>query len=126
MARKKRTAASSSDTQDSAIKADGTVNKTKAVLAYLKVHPRAKNTKIAEDLTQQYGIEFKATNVGATKHQLKKRGALKGKRGPGRPAAASADKVDVADLVAAKKLAERFGGVEKARKMLDVLAQLGS
>jgi hypothetical protein len=124
MARKKRAAAPSTGDQGAA--EGGKLNKTKAVAAYLKDHPRAKTKQIAEDLTKQHGVEFKPTAVSTIKHQLKKRGALKGKRGPGRKAAASSNKVDVADLVAAKKFAERFGGAEKARQILSVLAQLES
>jgi hypothetical protein len=122
MARKKR-AAPSGENQDEG----GKLNKTKAVLAYLKDHPRAKTKQMAIDLTNQHGVEFKPTAVSTIKHQLKKRGALRGTRGPGRKAAAApSNKVDVADLVAAKKFAERFGGAEKARQILSVLAQLES
>jgi transposase len=124
MARKKRAAATSNGDEGAAD--GGKLNKTQAVLAYLKDHPRAKNKQMAEELTKQHGVEFKPTAVSTIKHQLKKRGALKGKRGPGRPAAASSNKVDVADLVAAKKFAAKFGGAEKARQILNVLAQLES
>ena len=109
---------------------EGRLNKTQAVLEYLQNNPGAGNTQIANELTKQTGVEFKPTGVSTIKHQLKQRGLIKGKRGrkpgrkPGRPAGAVSNKIDVADLVAAKKLAERLGGVEKARKMLDVLAQI--
>ena len=123
MARKKRETGAAQG--DSAGEPDK-LNKTKAVKEYMAQHPRAKPKKIAEDLTKQYGIEFKPTAVSTIKHQLKKSGALKGRRGPRRQqGAGAANRIDISELVAAKKMAERLGGVEKTRQILDVLAQLG-
>jgi hypothetical protein len=48
------------------------VNKTKAVLGYLKAHPGAGNTEVAEALTKE-GIKITAGHVSTIKTQNKKR-----------------------------------------------------
>jgi hypothetical protein len=48
------------------------VNKTKAVHAYLKAHPRARSSEIAEALTKQ-GIEITRGHVSNIRSKSKKR-----------------------------------------------------
>ena len=48
------------------------VNKTKAVLEYLKAHPGAGNPEVAEALTKE-GIKITAGHVSTIKTQSKKR-----------------------------------------------------
>ena len=49
-----------------------TVNKTKAVHAYLNAHPRAKSSEIAEALTKQ-GIEITRGHVSNIRSKSRKR-----------------------------------------------------
>jgi hypothetical protein len=108
------------------------VNKTEAVAAYLAEHPGAMPKQIADDLTKQHGVEFTPTAVSTTKFQLKKAGRIPGGKRRGRPKESAAKngrkatstKVDISELVAAKQMAEKFGGIEKARRVMDVLAKL--
>jgi hypothetical protein len=109
------------------------INKTQAVADYLAEHSDAMPRQIAEDLTKQHGVEFTPTGVSTTKSQLKKAGRIPGGKRRGRPKgsaakngrrASSSAKVDISDLVAAKKMAERLGGVAKAREVMGLLAQL--
>jgi hypothetical protein len=108
------------------------INKTEAVAAYLAEHPGAMPKQIAEDLTRQHGVEFTPSGVSTTKFQLQKSGRLPGGKRRGRPTGSAAKngrratstQVDVSDLVAAKQMAEKFGGIEKARHVMDVLAKL--
>jgi hypothetical protein len=109
------------------------INKTEAVAAYLAEHPGAMPKQIAEDLTKQHGVEFTPTAVSTTKFQLKKSGRIPGGKRRGRPKgsaskngrrSSSSARVDISDLVAAKKMAEKLGGVAKAREVLGLLAQL--
>jgi hypothetical protein len=108
------------------------INKTEAVANYLADHPDAMPKQIAEDLTKQHGVEFTSSGVSTTKFQLKKSGRLPGGKRRGRPKGsaakngrrASSTKVDISDLVAAKQMAERFGGIEKARQAMEILAKL--
>jgi hypothetical protein len=123
MARKKR--AASSDSQSQASAEGGRINKSQAVRDYMADHPRAKPKQIAEELTQKHGIEFTPGAVSTIRHQMKKSKGRKGRPGRRPKAAAGAMKVNIDDLVAAKKMAERLGGVEKTRQILNVLAQLG-
>jgi hypothetical protein len=105
---------------------EGKINKSQAVRDYMADNPRAKPKEIAEELTKKHGIEFTSGSVSTIRHQMKKRKGRRGRPGrPGRrPQQAAASKVNIADLVAAKKMAERLGGIEKTRQILNVLAQL--
>jgi hypothetical protein len=113
-------------------KSKSDINKNEAVANYLAQNPGAMPKQMAEDLTKQHGVEFTPTGVSTTKFQLKKSGRIPGGKRRGRPkgaakngrGAASPAKVDISDLVAAKKMAEKLGGVAKAREVLGLLAQL--
>jgi len=104
----------------------GGPNKTQAIKDYYAENPDAKPAAAAEALNAQ-GIEVTSGFVSTikSKHGLgkKRRGRRKGaakKASTGAPS----ERVAIADLVKAKKLADQLGGVEKAKAMLDALSKL--
>lgn len=103
-----------------------TVNKSDAIRQYKAEHPDAKPKQIAEALTQQ-GIAVKPHMVSTVLYNQKRAegGKLKGRRGR-KPAARAAvgGNGQYGVLIEAKKFAEAAGGIDAARKVLDVLAKL--
>lgn len=73
-------------------------------------------------------IVVSPAQVSNVRTALAKKGnvKLRGRRrmAGGRPAVSSHDEVSLSSLIAAKKLAEAMGGVERARVALDALARL--
>ena len=111
------------------------VTKTAAIQRYLKRHPDAKPREIVAALTKK-GIEVTPATVSTIKSQMKNKGLLggaaasakpkAGRRGrrPGRPKSGAAAGATLEMLKQAKSLAETAGGVDKAKKLLDALAEL--
>src|SRR5262245_50740780 len=99
-------------------------NKSAKIREYLSANPSATPSKIIEALKE------KGVKVGASLVSQVKYGQMKGKNGRrkkrGRPAARSVNgqRVDFTQLVEAKTLADKMGGVERARQALDLLAKL--
>jgi hypothetical protein len=105
-------------------------SKSDAVRAYLAANPDSSPIAVAKALKKQ-GIKISVSLASAVKYAKKgkKAGRPKGRRGPGRPKmattrASSNGAVNLEALVVAKRLAERMGGIEKAREALAVLARL--
>lgn len=98
-----------------------TINKTALIKAELDKNPAAKPKAIAAAL-KKHGVTAAYVSAIKTSHG-KKAG---GKKKPGRAAGsrATGEKVALNDLVRAKELADELGGVEKAQKLLDAVAQL--
>ena len=101
----------------------GGPNKSAAIREYLHDHPNAKPKEITEVLNAK-GIKVNTGFVSTikTKHNAKKSGGAKVKRG----AAARNGHADVSidDLLLAKQFATKIGGVERAKKAFDALAKL--
>ncbi len=107
----------------------GGVNKSQAIRDYLAANPQAGPTKTVEVLAKK-GIKVTTTLVSGVKTRSgssKKRG-----RGRGRPRKTTTrrrramrnDTVAITDLLQAKKLAEKMGGIDRAQTALAALARL--
>jgi hypothetical protein len=100
-------------------------SKSDSIRAYLAENPKAGPTEIAQALAAK-GIEVSIPLVSALKAKAKgggrgkKRGATRG----GRKTTAGGSKVSLETLLAAKKMAQQLGGVDKAREALDLLEKL--
>jgi hypothetical protein len=105
--------------------ATGKVSKTQAVKDYLATHRKATPKEISAALKEQ-GIDVPPTYVSGIKTSLKKKGRRKAE--DSETAAAkkpvAEDKISMSALLEAKKLAEKLGGVEKAKRAISALAQL--
>ncbi len=98
------------------------VNKSRAIRDYCRANPGAGPTETAAALNKQ-GIQVSTAMVSTVKSTAKK------KKGRGRKKAApgakpASDKIALSSLLAAKKMAEDLGGVEKAQAALAALAKL--
>jgi hypothetical protein len=103
----------------------GRVNKTQAIRDYFADHPKAMPKDAAQALTEMHGVEFTPGMVSNIKSQMGKKRRPAGRPGrPRKPAAKTNADVKVDELLAAKRLAEQLGGVDKARHALDVLGKL--
>jgi hypothetical protein len=105
------------------------VNKSQAIRDYCEANPTIGPKETAAALTEQ-GIQVSPAMVSTVKTQAKKKKTQTPKR-RGRPrknAASSAkpasDKIALSSLLAAKKMSEQLGGVEKAQAALAALAKL--
>jgi hypothetical protein len=101
------------------------VNKSQAIMDYLKNARRAKPATVVAALAEK-GIEVTPQYVSSIRSA--KRAKKKGKRGGqnGAATASASDKVSLGVLVQAKRLADQLGGVSKAKEALDALAKLQS
>jgi hypothetical protein len=114
-------------------------SKSQAVRDYVTEHPDAMPRAIKAALKEQYGLDVARQMISNIKQQLKTktRGGRKtkarrgrpagvGRRGGRRPAAARGSDADISmsDLLAAKELAERLGGIDAAKRAVDVLKKL--
>ena len=102
------------------------VNKSQAIRNFLKSNSKAMPKEIMAGLKKQ-GVAVSATLVNKVKYQTgpTKNGRRKKKRG--RPAAAAtASSVSFDALVGAKSLADKLGGVDRAKRALSMLERLAS
>ena len=101
------------------------VNKSAAIRDFMAKKPSAGPTEVSRALTKK-GIKVSpsmVSNVKATAEKKKgRRGRPPGKKRGRKPQAT--DKISVAVLVSAKKLADQLGGIEKAKAALDAIAKL--
>ncbi|MEQ8785066.1 MAG: hypothetical protein RIC55_02155 [Pirellulaceae bacterium] len=100
------------------------VNKTLEIKAILEKDADASPKAISAALAAK-GIDATPTYVSTIKSKLKKAGGepSKGRRG-GRKAKAGSDNVSLSALVETKKFAEKMGGVNKLKSVIDALAKL--
>jgi hypothetical protein len=96
------------------------MNKSEAIRSYKKSHNGAGPTEIAEALSKD-GTKVTPAFVSTVLSNDRRRGR-KGRRGSRRGGRTSGDPLET--LVQAKKLADRMGGIEKARAALDALARI--
>ena len=99
-------------------------NKSEAIRNYLSGDPKATPSVIIEALAKK-GVKVSPALVSAVKYKkVKPANGRRKKRGRSVGASANGQRVDFDNLVAAKNLADKMGGVEKARQALDMLAKL--
>ena len=117
MAKRKRTSSS------------GTISKSQAVRDYLAAHPDAKPKEIAPALSAAYGITITPPMISMIKSKTKAQGRQRARGNPPRkqrsvrrPAAGA---ITIEELLLFKKSVDALGGVIRARRALDVLAELG-
>ena len=96
-----------------------TVNKSQAIRDYLKTNPAATPTVIQQDLLRE-GVKVGYSLISQVKY--KGGGGRKAKgRGAGRKGPAN---ISMDDLVSAKQIADRLGGVDRAKQALTLLERL--
>lgn len=107
------------------------VNKTAEIMAACKANPKAGPTEIAETLKKK-GVDVTAAYVSSVKTARKQKRKGKGRkksratkqtRTTGRNGHAG-DTFSMNDLLEAKKLVDRLGGIEQARNAVQALAKL--
>lgn len=97
------------------------VNLSEEIRKYVKENPNAKPKAISEGLASA-GVKVTPVYV-STILSSERRKSGKGKRRGRRSAAQNSGDV-LANLVLAKKLADKMGGIESARAALDTLAKI--
>ena len=97
--------------------------RSQAVREYLSQNPDASPRQVVSALAAQ-GIDVKETLVGSIKYGKRAKTAGR-KKGPGRAKPSRANGTLTSDdLLEAKRLAERLGGIEQVRAALETLEQL--
>jgi hypothetical protein len=91
--------------------------KSAAIREYLAENPKTRNIEVVAALKQK-GIRVTAQMVSNLK------GKVGGKSVKKRTASKNSGSPSIEDLIAAKKLADQLGGVEKARAAIAILAKL--
>ena len=99
----------------------GGVNVSQLVRDYKSQHTQAKPKAIAEALNGQ-GTKISPQHVSTILSNWRRKKERTAKRGPATNG--NSVGIDVAQLVKAKTLVEKLGGVEQARKMVDALAKI--
>ena len=97
------------------------VNKSQAIRDYAKANPTAGPTAIVAALAEQ-GIQVTTAMASTVKSMAKKK--RRAKRAAAAGAKPASDKISVAALIQAKKMAAEMGGIEKAKEALAALAKL--
>jgi DNA-binding IscR family transcriptional regulator len=100
------------------------VNKTLEIKTMLDADANASPKAISAALAEK-GIKTSPAYVSSIKSKLKKSGGAKrtGRRG-GRRAMKVGDEVSISKLVETKRFANKMGGVENLKKVIDALAKL--
>lgn len=100
----------------------GGVNVSQLVRDYKSQHKRSKPKDIAEALHGQ-GVKISAQYVSTILSNWRRK---KGRRVRAAAVASNGrgSGIDVAQLVKAKKLVHKLGGIEQAKKMIDALAKI--
>lgn len=121
-------AAEEEDTKAEPVAEAGTLSKTQAVKNYLAANRKAGPKEVSEALQAQ-GIDVSTNYVSTIKSQMgrkkkgKKQKAAAPAATPAEPAA-PADQISLSALLEAKKLIEKLGGVDAAKRAILALAQL--
>src|SRR5262245_48568662 len=96
-----------------------TINKSQHIRDYLASHPSATPSVIQEDLQRQ-GIKVGYSLISQVKYKGGgARKATRGGRGRGR-----APNISIDELVGAKQIADRLGGLDRAKQALSLLERL--
>ena len=96
------------------------INKSQAIRDFVTDNPSAGPTT---KLTETLGVKITPNNVSTVKFQMKKDGAKPGKKSRGGRATANGQ-VGFDEMMAAKDLVNKLGGVDQAQRALAALAQL--
>jgi len=102
----------------------GGTNLSAEIRKYVEANPGSKPKEISAGLASA-GVKVTPTYVStilSNERRKSGKGKRRGRR-PGRPAGKSSGDV-LANLVMAKKLADKMGGIESARAALDTLAKI--
>jgi hypothetical protein len=105
----------------------GKFTKTGAIKDYFRSNPKAMPRVAAAELTEKHGVEFTTNTVSTIKHKMKKNGELRRPRKAapaGKAAVGGKASPGFNEMLAAKDLVQRLGGVEQARKALDAYTKL--
>jgi hypothetical protein len=97
------------------------VNVSQLVRDYKSQHKRSKPKDIAAAISAQ-GTKISPQYVSTVLSNWRRKKGRKAKRAPA--ASSNGSGIDVAQLVKAKVLVEKLGGVEQAKKMVDALAKI--
>ena len=108
--------------------AAGGVNMSDAIRDYMAAHPTATRPEIRNALQAQ-GVPVSNSLVNAVFMKVRRGGGKAATRRPGRPAAAAAaaaagGELSAAELINAKQLVDKIGGIKKVREALALLEQL--
>jgi hypothetical protein len=97
-----------------------TINKSQAIRDYLAGNPAATPTVIQQDLQRQ-GIKVGYSLISQVKYKggPGRKATRGGARGRGR-----APNISIDELVSAKQIADRLGGVDRAKQALTLLERL--
>ncbi len=102
------------------------INKSQTVLAYMADNPEAKPKEVSEALAAK-GIKVTAGAVSTIKFNAAKKGTAPAAK-VGRPAKSAKvsgkGSSSLDQLLAAKDLVDKVGGVDEAKRLLDALAKL--
>ena len=99
------------------------INKSQAIRDFLGNEPGATPKVIIEGLAKK-GVKVSAALVSAVKYSPRASNGRRKKRGRRAGVSPNGSKVDFARLVEAKALAEKMGGISRARSALEMLAKL--
>ena len=102
------------------------INKSQAIRDFVTENPGVGPTEAAAKLTESLGVKITPGNVSTVKFQMSKSGSGKSpakKRGGGRRTIANGQ-VSFDEMLAAKELVTKLGGVDQAQRALAALAQL--
>jgi hypothetical protein len=105
------------------------VNKSELIREILREMGGATRNKDVIAKLKEKSIVVSPAQVSNVKLALARKGGIRlkrrGRRGAvGRAAGGSGDSVSLSSLIAAKKLADSMGGLDRARRALDALARL--
>lgn len=101
----------------------GGINLSAEIRKYVAANPNAKPKAIAEGLAAA-GVKTTPTYVSTILSNERRKSGKRKRRGrrPGRPAGKRGDMF--ANLLQAKKLVDKLGGIEAARSAIDTLAKI--
>jgi hypothetical protein len=95
--------------------------------AFNRLGPSSRARDIIADLAKQ-GMEVTSAHVSNVRARMESEGksARRAAGGAARGGSGGGETVSIEKLVQAKNMAEKLGGIESARRMLDALAKLSS
>ncbi len=97
------------------------MNKSQAIREYLASNPQATPSVIQQELQRQ-GVKVGYSLISQVKY--KGGSARKATRGGGRRRGRTPGGVSIEELIGAKQIADRLGGVDRAKQALNMLEKL--
>jgi len=98
------------------------VNKSEAIREFLRSNPTATPSVIQEQLGRQ-GIKVGYSLISQVKYK-KTDGRRRGRRGGRRGRGANSANISIDELIGAKQIADRLGGLDRAKQALAALERL--